>query len=402
MFGADIDFATPIQVQDEGRGFLTLTRSNQPGIDASGDGSADTYEIDEPLNSAPLIELGGGTIVFLGGQAIFVGLNGPNQSTKPADDSIGQADGWNLVFGHQVVPDQMNMLVAPGGGSAVRRQKVSENNSPIPRDRLIFNYHFFNNVGGGIGDVNRYTIGWESTLLDGGTSFEFRLPFAGTLSSDQTIGGITARDTELGNLSLIFKHIVLETDDQVWAMGLGINAPTARHTVVRFPSGATAVRWRNDAVHLLPYIGAVGTPTDQIFWQGFLQMDIDTAGNRIDADAMGLNAQPIGIVQDPNLLFADFSIGTWLFDDPDASFITGIAPLFEMHYSTTLQDADTAAGNGVAVSSLTQRFDVLNLSAAAVIRIGDRMSIRPGIVVPVRRNHDKQFDYEAGVQINIF
>ena len=398
LFGADNDPTTQIFIQDGG---VIIARSIQPGIDGSNDTQADTYEIDEPLGSAPDVPDDGTTVTYLGGQAVFVAVTGRNLITQPSDDSIGQGDGWNLIFAHRITQPSVTVFLPPGGGSAVRRQKVSENNSPLPRNRFIFNYHFFNDVRGGIGDVNRYTVGWEAMLVPGMSSFEFRVPFAGTLSSQQ-VAGFSARDTELGNMSMIFKQVVYETDAQVWSAGLGINIPTARDTVVTLPGAGLITRWKNSSTHLLPYIATVGTPTDDIFWQGFVQMDFDTTGNRIDADSTGVNATPIGVVQDPNLLFLDFSIGRWLIDDPDASFITGVAPMLELHYATTVQDAETITGNGVTVSGQSQRIDILNASAAAVIRIHDRMTIRPGIVFPLRRNHDKQFDFEAGIQVNLY
>jgi hypothetical protein len=77
----------------------------------------------------------------------------------------------------------------PAGGAAVRRVKIGENNSSIPRDRFIFNYSFFNDVNDGIGDVNRYTVGFEHTLFSENNSIEVRFPIASTLDVVQIAGG---------------------------------------------------------------------------------------------------------------------------------------------------------------------------------------------------------------------
>ncbi len=61
--------------------------------------------------------------------------------------------------------------------------KLSENTSPIPRDRVFVNYSYFDNVPlqqGGV-DVNRFVPGFEKTFFNGITSVEVRAPMASTL-----------------------------------------------------------------------------------------------------------------------------------------------------------------------------------------------------------------------------
>ena len=72
----------------------------------------------------------------------------------------------------------------PSDGGVVGRVKVADDQSPLPRDRFIFNYDHFDDVrltAGGI-SVNRYVVGFEKTCLDGGASVEVRVPFADTLN----------------------------------------------------------------------------------------------------------------------------------------------------------------------------------------------------------------------------
>jgi hypothetical protein len=76
----------------------------------------------------------------------------------------------------------------------VGRTKIADDNSPLPRDRFIFNYDYFNNASLGSGiDVSRISLGVEKTFLDQQASVELRIPFASTLDSTSTADGMTGR-----------------------------------------------------------------------------------------------------------------------------------------------------------------------------------------------------------------
>jgi hypothetical protein len=79
-----------------------------------------------------------------------------------------------------------------------RRFKVAENVSPIPRDRILFNYNHFHNsltdINGASRDLDRFTFGFEKTFLHGRASIETRLPLAVGLISPQRQQG-TPRKT---------------------------------------------------------------------------------------------------------------------------------------------------------------------------------------------------------------
>ncbi|HUG67252.1 MAG TPA: hypothetical protein VMM76_05855, partial [Pirellulaceae bacterium] len=161
--GADSNPAVVIQILNGGPAGMQVASSIGPGVPQ---GSRFAYPISDPTTTGfappPVDELG--TLVYNGGTA-----TGP----------IGNGDGWALDFQHTFTPTHNTVLV-PAGGVAVRRMKLSENNSPIPRNRFIANYNFFNDVIGGIGDVNRYAFGFERTFLNESSSVEVLFPFAST------------------------------------------------------------------------------------------------------------------------------------------------------------------------------------------------------------------------------
>ncbi len=97
----------------------------------------------------------------------------------------------------------------PGGqprGSVIatpaRTFKMSEDESPQPRDRFYFDFNYYDNVGEAISrrlgidlhgiDVYRETFGFEKTFLDNSASIGLRLPL-NTLSASSTTPGLGAR-----------------------------------------------------------------------------------------------------------------------------------------------------------------------------------------------------------------
>ena len=332
-------------------------------------------------------------MVYTGGNAVFADAQG-----NPADGSIGQGDGWSLVANYVCSPGQFVVNI-PYGGAAVRRFRIAEHSSPQPRSRLFFDFNFFNDVIGGVGDVSQYTFGYERTIWDGGGSIELRVPFAATIDSQQTLGGAETRDIEFGNLAVWFKAILYEVYTGLISGGLGVAVPTGSSSRVLVDQ-TPILEIENHAFHLLPYLGIMSTPHPRWFWQGFLQLDVDTSGNRVRGDVMRQNLTQFGVLQDTTLLFVDTAVGYSVYESAGARGITRISPTAELHYSTTLQDPDVATGSGFFIGSPAGRFDALNLTLGASFVWNDRLWVRPAMVIPLRDEDDQQFDYEAMLQID--
>jgi hypothetical protein len=195
------------------------------------------------------------------------------------------------------------------------------------------------------------------------------------------------------------KTILHEGESYVVAGGLGITAPIGEDARVYSPFGGPLVNVANDSVHLQPFLGIVDTCDSGFYWQGFLQLDVDTGKNPVSADVIGAGLQSIGNLQDQTVMFLDLGVGYWL-TDPETS-THAIAATAEVHYATALEDADTVDAFGVNVTSAANRFDVVNLTLGANILVNESFSIRPAMVIPVAGAND-QFDYEAMVQMNIW
>ena len=162
----------------------------------------------------------------------------------------------------------------------------------------------------------------------------------------------------------------------------------------------------------MPYIGFVWSPGDPrwgwgdgLFFSGYAQIDVNTSSNTIDV--LNPNRIPIGSIgklTDQNLGFLDIAAGYWLYRDPDAPRLTGVAVLTELHYTTTLQNADriNAMVNNaaIALNSTGNRFDVLNGTIGVQFLMFDASSLRVAGVFPLGGENRRLFDSEVQVQFN--
>ncbi len=388
-FGADPNPAVVIDVRNGGPMGQLLASSIGPGVIVD---QALLYPISDPTLSgfsAPQAEEPG-TIVYGGGNAFFPNLTNPGP--------VNNGEGWGMQFTHFFTPDPIAVNL-PSGGGAVRRVKIAENNSPQPRDRFIFNYNFFNNVIGGIGDVNRYAFGFERTFLDQSSSIQVLFPFASTLAAQQVAGGAIAKDTEFGDISLVLKTLLIEQDDFLIAAGLGLTVPTGSDARVVGPGGQQLIHVDHQAVHLLPYVAALRGYDSGWYWQSFVQLDIDVNGNPVRADLTGVNLQPVGVLQEQALMFVDIGGGYWL-TNPEERGAPAVAATAELHYTTTLQAADTVTAGNLNIRNVTNRYDMLNLTMGLNILASESLSLRPAVVVPLTQGDNNQFDFEVMFQMN--
>jgi len=307
------------------------------------------------------------------------------------------------------------------GGS--RRVKIAENDSPIPVDRVFFNYNHFHNVfqlseqitqPPGLPPtvrqvpIDRYTVGVEKTMAEGEYSVELRLPFNGTFDEQlQTVG---VDGGNIGNLAIVFKSLLYSDEELAIGAGLGIDTPTGSDTVGRI--GQANLRFNNQSLHLLPYIGfllAPGDPTwgwnDGLFLSGYAQIDISTDGNSVNLLPPGGTATTsLGKFNEQNLGFLDLGLGYWLYRNPYAERLTGLAVVSELHYTTALQNSDqltlNLAGADITVASRGNRFDVLNGTIGVQMLMFEVSSLRIAGVFPLRDEDQRFFDSEVQVQFN--
>lgn len=308
-------------------------------------------------------------------------------SNSVAPSMIGDFFGGNLSVG-----SSSRYTVALAGGD--RRFKIAENSSPIPQDRVFFNYNHFHNalrdVNGESQNLDRFTFGLERTFLDGLGSIEVRLPFASALDSTQSFGAVDPLSSEVGNLATTLKFDMLSGSDWVLASGMSMIFPTGDDYVLA-SNGRPLLVVQNESYHLAPFL-AMLTTCDDWFAQGFVQTDFDLTGYDVFTDNGGFE----GVLQDQNLLFIDVSAGHWLLCDrgPHA-YLCGVAAMAELHYATTMNDTDAVAG----VFNEFNRMDVLNATAALHFQFR-KTAMRIGAAAPLRGDEENLFDAEIILQLN--
>jgi hypothetical protein len=277
-------------------------------------------------------------------------------------------------------------------------------------NRVFFNYNQFHNAlltaDGRDANFNRGVLGFETTFLDELWSFEFRFPFGSGLNSDQIVSPVADNVSgEIGNVSLALKRLLYQSDTLAASAGIGFVLPTGPDTRLFDFSGLEFLHVENEAWYLQPFLGLLWTPNEAFFTQLAAQASFDARGNTVNF--VQVPGPREGVIQDQTLVFLDASFGYWLFRDPSSSaIVTGMAPMIELHYNTTIQDPDLvdAGQTGLApldfdqVTNFRGRLDVLNLTGALRMEIAGQSYLTVFGVLPLRTDDDKLFDSEFGIQ----
>lgn len=311
-----------------------------------------------------------------------------------------------------------------------RRTKIAENSSPLPQDRVYFMYQHFHNAIRGEdytygaansipvdASVNRYVLGMERTFLSGCLSVDIRIPLQDPLeygvSPWPTDYLFTSRTDSgsIGNISIAVKGLLYESCCSAISAGLVIDLPTGPS--VYGDLYFQPYKLQNESVHLAPFVGAVYRPDDNWFFQSFVQADVDANGSPVQVQLLDgwlipVASAPIeiGVLQSQTVMYMDMSVGRWLLRGPDSRLLAGIAGLVELHYTTTLQDADLVTldydrFSPLEVGNRYNRVDVMNLSAGFHVQFRNGLDMRVAAVSPLRSSEsDRSFDFEFGAQVN--
>ena len=304
-----------------------------------------------------------------------------------------------------VLPVYTLFLPNPSGGGVVGRTKVSTDNSPIPRDRLIANYDYLSGapvVRGGV-DINRYSFGFEKTIFDGVASVEVRVPFASTASGGSDGTFTEGTHSELGNVALNFKVLLAGGEIYSLTSGLGVSLPTASDSHIRVGE-VDIVSVTNEAIICTPYVALGFTPSDRVFGQAWAGVGCDTSGNTVKFNS-GSGLRQVGRLDDPFGLQLDLQLGYWLLHPASrqGSFLRGFAPFAEYHYNRTLTAQDNVQVGSISVADFQGNFAESSVSTGFVAQIQDNVNLSAGFTAPLRTSKNDRFgDYQLGVRLNWF
>lgn len=328
-------------------------------------------------------------------------------------DFFGAGGGTTVVQGYTdggFYPTRVTPLnTSPGTGGGVGRLKLAENTSVLPQDRVYFGYQYFQGVplNASGTNVNRYVPGFEKTFFNGNTSVEVRVPFAGTLDSTQDVTNIGGTNTQLGNVTVFLKGLLYSTNTMAVGGGLSITTPTANDQVMT-QNGSEFLRVKNQGTHLAPYLGVVFMP-GRFFTQAYIQYDVDATGRSVYMQNTSTGSlAKAGNYSDTSVLFLDWNVGYWIYRNP-GSFITGIAPIFEVHYNQALGNADSvnngSINNGNVTTILTDNnasYSIVNLTAGSHFVFGQRSTLTLAGVLPATGSSNRGFNGEFQVLFNYY
>ncbi len=298
-------------------------------------------------------------------------------------------------------------LPAAGGSGRFKNEYARA----LPTDRVFGFYHYFDNALNTQGtnpgsstnkSVNRFTLGIEKTFFDGNDSVEIRMPFTSQVSL--ATPGLSYNSEGIGDLVVGLKHLLFLDENQGLAIGLAVSVPTGSNLRVQQPTGIngltpTTIDLNNQAVYLLPYLAYQATPDDSWFFNGYLQVDTPTNGNSVRI--VGGNNNETLRVTDQTLLYLDTAVGYWWWRNDDAELLTGLASIFEVHYTTTLNSASfvTSRDQTISFGNSANRFNVVNVTMGLNASLARNTQLRAAFVLPLRNGTNRFFDSEFTVGV---
>jgi len=286
-----------------------------------------------------------------------------------------------LAAGHSPPP-----VRGPRAGAlfypSVRNFKMSENQSPIPMDRVFWDYNFYTNLNSTVNTaektpINRmngyvYTWGFEKTFDQGNGSFGMRLPLDTLTAQSNSVA--TPTSTALGNLNIFLKYVLkgnVETG-RLYTVGMMITPPTGTS---RF-AGAPYVVGLN-TTYFQPFIAYLWR-YERFYLQGFSGFDFPSSNS------------------DVTLMYNDVGFGYFLYQNPDPSrLITAIAPTFEIHVDSPLNHRNPFNSFDPAASPY-----VCNFTYGLNVLMYGRAQVTTALVTPV--TNPKPFDCEFALQLNFY
>jgi hypothetical protein len=302
---------------------------------------------------------------------------------------------------------------APGGIYGLGRQKITENMTPVPTDRLIFDYSFFHNVPLPYGKmpVNRFTPGFEKTFLSKRFSFEMRFPFAATIDNTlHTNNANRLNVLRVGDAMTTIKYLAWSGERSTITLGLGVSLPFAADShMIDAATGREVIRSKHQSVHLLPYVGFLYIPNERVFFQSYFQIDGDANGDSVYvsdlSDPDGKRMLSAGKTRERTYAYTSLSLGYWLFKNYDQhkNLTRGMNLVGELHWTQSLD-----RGAGVRHEQGNYIFDiggnrgdytVVNTTLGTRYLFNEKTNIGIGYSVPLS-NKQRQFDGELRVTFN--
>ncbi len=174
---------------------------------------------------------------------------------------------------------------------SVRGLKISENQSPLPQDRVYFTFDYFDNLNAKINkdfesplgnlQAYRYIFGFEKTFDDGWGSIGLRFPID-TISAKSVIpvkfNTLAGTFTAVNDLSIIGKYVIRRNVDtgSIVSAGLVVTPPTGPRSFAGAPFLNTP-----HTISFQPYLGYIWNFSKRWTLHGFSAFDFPADPNLV-------------------------------------------------------------------------------------------------------------------------
>jgi hypothetical protein len=203
----------------------------------------------------------------------------------------------------------------------------------------------------------------------------------------------------LGNLTLVFKTLLYQDRSTAFGGGLALEIPTGEDLFVTAPTVGT-FEFENQAFHLHPYLGLLHMTDNNVFFSSYLQFDAALNDNPLYQTTT--STQRLGNLAPLSLVLVDVGVGKWIYRNLETDGITGIAPLVELHYLSTIDEIDRLSnGNSRTLRTVRNSFQAFNLTAGTHVEINGYSALRVAAVAPLSGENFRTFDAEIQVQYTI-
>jgi hypothetical protein len=289
-------------------------------------------------------------------------------------------------------------MVAQSGGAG--RMKASRNNNILPQDRLFIDYSWSDAaLFDAATDVRTHGLhqtifGIEKSLMNGLCSLEVRLPMVDGYSSVQNavIDQPAGLGSEFGNMYVGGKAVLLGDSESTLTAGIGLTLPTGNSTDYSV-GGNTTAEIDNQAIYVKPYI-AYSRKHGATFFQLWTELDVAAGG-----DDLSFGGTFRGTYQQQNLVSVDMQLGRWLFYNPSkAGWLQGIAPIVEMHYTSTMNDTDRVS-IGQNYTNPFNQMDFWSVTMGTHMQVTNHSNLRLAASLPL---HDGPRDETHSSDVTLF
>jgi hypothetical protein len=313
----------------------------------------------------------------ISGQTVFdpttsgVIRSGGTESVAPFNQSLAAGDTLDAFYAFDYV---VNVPIpSPSADGLLGRSTVGANSSPVPTDRLYFDYSLVKN---GVPynrseNFDRFTIGIEKVFGEGDFSLEVRLPFVASMDHQLILeNGQGASQTETGNALVILKHELGSNEHMLISGGLGLSVPTGSDVDVDSAAGKPLIRLVNESVHMKPFLAMAFVPDDRFFMSSFLEYDLPAGRNEAQVNLDGMGLQPVGRFRDASHILWDISAGYWS-EAAEDSVVRRWAPVVEFHFDKGFSDGSQVRGNSFRLFDISQDRSGANLLAGVTLDLNE-------------------------------